>query len=266
MADIPYASDADPFRQFDLYEPEQPSENLSPLICFIHGGAWRAEDKRDHGKLARSLVIATGCPVAVPNYRLTPTTSTAPAFHHPQHAQDILLFLNFILAWDHPAARAFDPHKLILIGHSCSAHMLASIFLDSADVSPTLAPSQELLRSVKAIVMSEGIYDLDLLMARFPDYRDWFIQPAFGPSPSYAEFSVLNYPLRAESEITWLLIHSKGDTLVDLAQSDAMYKHLSALDPQRVVRNVDQLEVDHDDIFSEGRYVEIFKEFTSQFM
>jgi acetyl esterase/lipase len=196
--------------------------------------------------------------VAVPNYRLSPSTGD-PVFVHPAHAQDLLQFLNFILS--HPSP-VFDPSNLTLIGHSCSAHMLASIFLDSSAITPSLSPSPELLHSVKAIIMSEGIYDLDILMASFPNYREWFIQRAFGITESYSQFSVLTYPSRPLSAISWLLLHSKGDTLVDQIQTDAMYDHLSQLYPQNVSRNVDGLVEEHNDILRGDRYVELISQFT----
>ena len=49
--DIPYAAgpDADPEHKFDLYIPKRgtgegisQSDTPPPLICFIHGGAWRS--------------------------------------------------------------------------------------------------------------------------------------------------------------------------------------------------------------------------------
>ncbi|KAF8797940.1 alpha/beta-hydrolase [Phlegmacium glaucopus] len=245
--------------QFDLYTP--PNSRQNPLICFIHGGAWRSEDKQDHAQLARNLALATSYPVAVPNYRLSPTTGD-PVFVHPAHTQDLLQFLNFILS--HPSP-TFDPHNLILIGHSCSAHMLACIFLDSSAISPSLSPSSELLNSVKGIVMSEGIYDIDTLLTSFPSYREWFIQRAFGIAESYGQFSVLKYPSRPSSPaISWLLLHSKGDTLVDPIQTNSMYDHLSQLPPHKVSRNVDDLVEEHDNCLRSDRYVELVNQFTSQ--
>jgi acetyl esterase/lipase len=196
--------------------------------------------------------------VALPNYRLSPTTGD-PVFIHPAHTQDLLKFLNYVLS--HPSP-AFDPRNLVLIGHSCSAHMLSSIFLDSSAITPSLSPSPELLHSVKAIIMSEGIYDLDILITNFPTYREWIIQQAFGISQSYSQFSVLTYPPWPSSKISWLLLYSKGDTLVDQIQTDAMYGHLSQLFPGNVSRNVDDLVEEHNDILRGDRYVELISQFT----
>ena len=227
------------------------------LISYYYTGS---EDKQEHVQFARNVAIATSYPVAVPDYRLSPRAGD-PVFVHPAHAQDVLQFLNFILS--HPSP-AFDPGNLTLIGHSCSAHMLSSIFLDSSAVTPSLSPSPELLHSVKAIIMSEGIYDLDLFLISFPETREWFIKRAFGIAESYPQFSVLTYPARLSSATSWLLLHSKGDTLVNQIQTDAMYDHLLQLCPQNVFRNVDDLIEDHNDIPNSDRYVKLISQFTAR--
>ncbi|GLB35040.1 putative alpha/beta hydrolase fold [Lyophyllum shimeji] len=268
--DIPYSAyTTDAQRQLDIHMPGDAVPNpLPPLIVFIHGGAWRTEDKGEHRKLARDLATATGFPVAVPNYRLTPRDPPDDNhFRHPGHAEDALQALIFLTTWKGPSAVGrpiYDPNRFYLMGHSCGAHMLSSIFLDSSSVTPTLAPPPSLLRAVQKIIMSEGIYDLDLLLSTFPNYRDWFVAPAFGRRESYAPFSTTTYPL-IDKRIKWLIIHSKGDTLVDLPQSDAMYQHLCELNggdaSTRIHRNTEQLSGEHNDILLGLEFVEIVKNY-----
>lgn len=113
--------------------------------------------------------------------------------------------------------------------------------------------------------MSEGIYDIDLLLSTFPLYKDWFIENAFGPQHSYADFSTSHLSLRSDdSHIRWLVIHSKGDTLVDMAQSEAMYKHLrqlTATSDIRVEKNMDTLDGDHNDILTGDDFIHLVSEF-----
>ncbi|KAF5365594.1 hypothetical protein D9758_003232 [Tetrapyrgos nigripes] len=269
QADIPYDTTRDPYRTFDLYYSSKPDVPL-PLICFVHGGAWRSEDKTDHAVLARELVSRTKFPVAVPNYRLS-KASDANSIRHPTHAHDILQLLIFLMTWsDSSLGELFDRSKIYLLGHSCSAHMLASIFLDSSAITPILTPPPQVINAVQAIVLSEGIYDIDLLLARFPDYRDWFIAPAFGDKASYAEFSVPRFSLRPEqkTDIRWFIIHSKGDKLVDLSQSEAMYAHLLRVYAESaqslVKRNVDELVDEHDAVLRSEVYMNMVSGFILQ--
>lgn len=64
-----YTNDPSHYKQLDLYIPHAGSSH-SPLLVFVHGGAWRSEDKADHRALAEAFV-ARGYPVAVTNYRYT---------------------------------------------------------------------------------------------------------------------------------------------------------------------------------------------------
>jgi len=260
--DIPYTvSLENPLLTFDLYSNPQ-IRMPQPLICFVHGGAWRADDKKAHAALARRLVTLTNCPVAVPNYRLSHENQTGDDIvRHPLHAEDILHFLIFLLSW--ADQNCYDPTKLFLMGHSCSAHMLSCIFLDTSVVVPRLVPPPPLIQAVKGIIMTEGIYDIDRLLSRFPAYLEWFIAVSFGPHNSYSQFSVIGCAPR-NPDVHWLIVHSKGDTLVDRSQSDAMLEHLHTFGLTRVSQNMDDFDVEHDAVLDSDRFLTLVAEFLSQ--
>jgi hypothetical protein len=208
----------------------------------------------------------------VPNYRLTPVNPTPEdTLHHPAHTEDILLFLSYLLTWPEPIASLIssdEPPKIYLIGHSCSTHMLACIFLDTTSITPSLSPSTNIMQAVKGIICSEGIYDMDRLVAAFPSYLDLFVINAFGHHVSYADYSPVHYALRDDTQhIPWLIIHSKGDTLVPIDQSRTMHSHLVDLYQKAemsadefVKENMDVLEQDHDEIYTD-EYVQMVTSF-----
>lgn len=192
--------------------------------------------------------------------------------NHPAHAEDILQFLSFLTTGKglgRPFDGSYDPLRIYLVGHSCGAHILASIILDSSTVTPSLTPTPSLISAIKGIILSEGIYDLELLIKSFDEYRDWFILNTFSEEKLLSNFDVTKHPLRDSSNhIRWLVIHSKGDTLIDLPQSNAMFDHLSRLyasaglsADDRVSKNLDQLEGAHNEILADSAYVEIVKDF-----
>lgn len=146
--------------------------------------------------------------------------------------------------------------------------MLTSILLDSAE--PALVPSTALLRAVRGVVLSEGIYDIDALLKSFPTYRDWFIRETFGSLPTYDRYSTTRMALRdGAKHIRWLILYSKGDTLVDILQSQAIYDHLQSLydgslqDAGQVTKNWDDLEDDHNVILQTEKYIQIVGDFIS---
>ncbi|KAH9901063.1 alpha/beta-hydrolase [Cubamyces lactineus] len=261
--EVAYGPEA--LHKLDYYAPPaDSSRHQQALVVFVHGGAWRSEDKADHAGLARTLVSLTGCAVAVPNYRLT--TSDCP-IHHPSHADDVLRALHFLATWSGPQP---PPSALYVLGHSCSAHILASIFL--ASPFPSLTPSPQLIAITRGILLSEGIYDIDALLRSFPNYKQWFIAPAFGDHDAYPDVNVASYPLRSGADhIRWLIIHSKGDSLVDQLQSDTIFSHLSILASQipsgprpMVQKNFDEIQEDHNELLTGTVYPRIIADFVAQ--
>ncbi|KAF8498339.1 Alpha/Beta hydrolase protein [Gautieria morchelliformis] len=234
----------------DVYDaPDSPTR---PLIVFVHGGAWRAERKEQHSALAIRIRDLTGCPVAVLDYRLTKGEN---GLKHPGHAKDVLDALRFLTAW--PDGAPFDATRLYLIGHSAGAHILTSIFLDAAaSFTPLpadndyLRPEHSLLRAVRGIAIASGIYDLEKLIATFPEYDKRFVKAAF--REPYEFWNTTRYPLHGEAHPhRWHVIHSTGDTLVDSAQSEAIFAHLKRLyaerqwDEARVTKDWDTLSSGH---------------------
>ncbi|TRM55274.1 Alpha/Beta hydrolase protein [Schizophyllum amplum] len=260
LADLQYARVDDPQRKYDFYIPvDEPSkfpdgmrEADLPVIIFVHGGAWRSEDKHDHRKLAEELARRTHACVAVPNYRLSPRT---PPLHHPAHAEDVLTFLTHLHDVGCEFVRdIFSRSRWYLVGHSCSAHMIASIVLNSDGTTPSLAPPARVLDAIRGVAFSEGIYDIDLLLARWPDYGRWFIHDAFGEREEYSAVSIARYPLRKPGT-RWLLMHSCEDELVDPGQTKAMGAHLQEIhaDQEAVTIDIGGPTEKHDDVLK-GEY------------
>ena len=135
--------------------------------------------------------------------------------------------------------------------------MLSTLFLRMPGDPESVDPSDELVRSTAAIIMSEGIYDIDLLLSSFPGYRTWFIENTFGEKDSFEDVSAIKATIDPRGQhLRWFIIHSKGDTLVDERQSHGMYDFLrekSCL----VSSSFDDLEDEHSSILRSPQYIEI---------
>lgn len=121
--DIAYGSD--PAQRLDVYVPEHPT---GPMILMVHGGGWA------HGDKASSDVVtakarhwtAQGFVFISTNYRLLPAATPL------QQADDVAHALARV---ERDAARwGADPGRVILMGHSAGAHLVALL-----DASPELA-------------------------------------------------------------------------------------------------------------------------------
>lgn len=221
---------------------------------------------------ASSVHVHNSASASVPEPELELTLPAVPVqIVHPVHAKDLLTALEYLIKGFLAGGAEEKLHfsRLFLVGHSCSAHMLASIFLASPNTF-ALAPSPALLLATQAIILSEGIYNLDLLCRTFPTYRSWFVESAFGPpsesdTDGYAKVNVSKYTGRTGSDhIKWLIIHSCGDSLVDREQSEEFYVHLS----DEVVGTENTVEsdwstitVEHNEMLKTGAYSQLVGDF-----
>ena len=281
FSDIPYGKDE--LNKLDVLLPRAHGSNNKPLICFIHGGAWRSwvssalhlwkfdllhdsGDKAEHVGLATRLATLTGCTIALLNYRLTPRApSPETLLYHPAHARDVLDGLELLVSCGSGEEwRRYDRGSFFIIGHSCGAHILTTIFLDTTSTTPSLTPSPSLLAATKSIALVEGILDLELLYKLYPDYRG-FLSNAFGSSQSLKCVSSNNFPLRAGAEhIVWFIVHSTGDELVDDAQPKSIYNHLINLygrDTQMVFKDFTSMTEGHDRVLRTEEFAKLIGNF-----
>ncbi|CAE6425024.1 unnamed protein product [Rhizoctonia solani] len=270
LQDVEYGKDH-PAQKLDVYIPPADVAAGPVTIVWVHGGAWRTEDKADHKALALNILKKSNCPVVAINYRLSPRKETdGPAVHHPRHTLDVLEALIFIQ--EHGSSQLGIPQPILdniyLVGHSCGAHMITSIILTTESERYTVPTPPSLIANVKGVFMSEGIYDIDLLLKKFPAYSD-FIEGAFDKLPSYKDVSATHYKSRGSCPIYWLVVHSKGDQLVNEQQAEEMWDHLWELYDdksahQYIEADWERLKLGHDEILGDDDYSSMVAQFISE--
>ena len=122
----------------------------APVFFFIHGGYWRALDKRDQSFVAPPFVAA-GAMVVLPNYALCPAV----------RIEDIVLQLVQSLAWvwRHAAEHGGDRSRMVVAGHSAGGHLAAMMLAcDWRAVAPDLPADL-----VHAALAVSGVFDLEPL-------------------------------------------------------------------------------------------------------
>ena len=136
-----------PGETLDLFPTPHPA---APVLVHIHGGYWRALDKRDQSFVAPSFVT-DGALVVVPNYALCPAVSI----------EHITLQLVRALAWVWRNAARYggDPDRIVVCGHSAGGHLAAMLL--SCDW-PAVAPDLP-ARLVKSALSISGLFELEPL-------------------------------------------------------------------------------------------------------
>src|SRR5436853_2805161 len=117
------------------------------LLMFIHGGYWRALDKKDFSFVAPAFARA-GVTVGIPNYSLCPAVQV----------RDIVMQMVQASAWLYRNGANFGApaHNLYVCGHSAGGHLTAMML---ACVWPAYAADLP-RKVVKAGLCISGLYDL----------------------------------------------------------------------------------------------------------
>jgi len=101
----------------DVYIP--PGARDAPVIVMVHGGAWKIGDKANVGSIENKLKywLPKGYVFVSVNYRLLPE---AMAY---EQAQDVALAMRRVQ--DHAAGWGGSDRRIVLMGHSAGAHIVA---------------------------------------------------------------------------------------------------------------------------------------------
>jgi acetyl esterase/lipase len=144
VKDVPYLPGDNDAQRLDIYKSGR--HGLSPVVVFIHGGAWKSGTRRLYGALGETLSNDGVMTVNV-DYRLYPEV-TYPAF-----MEDAVAALNWVMG--HIAEYGGDPERVFLTGHSAGAHIAALMVLNDRF-------RQQLsfdVRRLRGVVLFAGAYE-----------------------------------------------------------------------------------------------------------
>ena len=154
-----------PGETLDVFPSGQPG---SPVLVFIHGGYWRALDKRDHSFVAPAFTREGAC-VVVPNYALCPDITV------PGIAVQMVRAVSWV--WRNIHEFGGDASRITVAGHSAGGHLAALLATCEWTAWDARLPA-DLLRSALSI---SGLHDLDPIM------RTPFLQPSLQLTPRDVE-------------------------------------------------------------------------------
>ena len=114
--DIAYGSDR--LQRLSFWGASSRAERPAPLILFVHGGGWKRGDRvTATGRAKVSHYRERGYAFASMNYRLVPAATVE------QQAADVASAVAWLIR--HAGRLAIDPRRIVLMGHSAGAHLVA---------------------------------------------------------------------------------------------------------------------------------------------
>ncbi|QPC99445.1 alpha/beta hydrolase [Qipengyuania soli] len=145
----------------------------APLVVFVHGGGWKRGDKSMmKGSAKLSHWQGLGYAVASVNYRLVPDATVE------QQAQDVA---DAVALLKRDAKRlGYDAERLVLVGHSAGAHLVALVGTD-----PTYLRKAGLsYRDIDGVLPLDGAaYDVPAQMDENARLMGETYKQAFGTDP-----------------------------------------------------------------------------------
>jgi acetyl esterase/lipase len=145
VRDVSYGRDAK--QTFDVYVPA--GARNAPVILMVHGGAWRIGDKSNRGVVENKVAhwSRAGFIVISVNYRMLPGTDPV------EQARDVARAL--AAAQGRMTEWGGDASKVVLMGHSAGAHLVALI-----DANPSLATSLGARPWLGAVILDSAVLDV----------------------------------------------------------------------------------------------------------
>lgn len=168
LRDLAYGDD--PRQRFDAYLPAGARD--APVIVFVHGGAWAIGDKDNPGVVPNKAAywLPKGYALVSVNYRMLPEAEPLTQADDVAHA--LAAVQRLAPEWN------ADPARVVLMGHSAGAHLVALLGADPARLA---AAGAQMPRGV--VALDSAALNVVQIM-QFPRHFG-FYDRAFGSDPAY---------------------------------------------------------------------------------
>lgn len=210
--DLPYAAEL----KLDLYQPTA-SQAPTPLIVWVHGGAWSGGSKKD---MPLTDLIRHGISIASVDYRLS---GTAP---FPANVHDLKAAIRFLRAG--AGSRNIDPARIIIAGASAGGHLAALVGLSqgNSELEGSVGTALDRSSAVQGIISFYGASDLSTLLSQSSSEAKKMRLPALtallgGPPAEKSKLATLASPISHldPRDPPLLLFHGDRDPQMPYQQS-----------------------------------------------
>jgi arylformamidase len=196
----------DPLQKLDYWKPVKAG---SPIVIFVHGGGWKRGDKKNAtGEEKPGHYLQQGYAFASLNYRLVPAATVE------QQAQDVALALKALL--DRAGALGIDRRRVVLMGHSAGAHLVALVGTDER----YLKSAGLTFADVSGVIPIDGAaYDVPAQMADAGAMMQPIYAAAFGQDKTRQQALSPTRQAGAPNAPAFLLLHVQRADGVRQAQA-----------------------------------------------
>lgn len=163
----------DPLQVLDFWRARG-TTGPAPLIVFVHGGGWKRGSKDNAtGRFKAVHFPEQGYAFASINYRLVPANSVE------EQAADVASAIAALRA--RAGELGIDPDRIVLMGHSAGAHLVALVGTDPRYLDVAGVPRG----AIRGIVPIDGAaYDVAVQMADAGRFMADTYAQAFGDDPA----------------------------------------------------------------------------------
>jgi arylformamidase len=149
--DVAYG--AAPLQKLDVYANSEAKN--APVIIMVHGGGWKTGDKGLNRVVDNKAVhyLAKGYVFVSINYRMLPEA------YPLEQARDVAKALAFVQT--NAKVWGADPKRIVLMGHSAGAHLVALI-----NAAPSFAKDAGADVWLGVVALDSSAYDVERLMTR----------------------------------------------------------------------------------------------------
>lgn len=204
-----------PAQQLDIWMVPA-SDHPAPLVMFVHGGAWMYGNRNTAGsQWLPAHLTRQGYVYASIDYRLVPTVTVE------EQAEDVVHALKALL--DRATELGVDRHRVVLMGHSAGAHLVALVGTDERYLKSVGLSFADL----RGVIANDGAaYDVPAQMREDGRMMQRTYRTVFGDDPARQRALSPTHNAAAPNASAFLLLHVERPDGV--RQAEALGRALAA--------------------------------------
>ncbi|HZF01870.1 MAG TPA: alpha/beta hydrolase [Methylomirabilota bacterium] len=219
LPDLIYKTIGEESLKLDLYLPAKTS-GVSALIIWVHGGGWRAGDKKDVPILP---LVSAGFAIASVDYRLSGQAK------FPAQIEDVKAAIRWLRL--HAPDYGLDVKHFGIIGHSAGGHLASLAGITGQNLIFDVGDNLHKSSAVQAVCVMSGPSDMATMFEGADENRRSALVALLGGSlPEKQKLAEAASPLTYvhSNAPPFLFIHGADDQTVPVQQAVTMSRKLEA--------------------------------------